>query len=277
MKQKPTDYRNRIKALEYVNSADLRQLGPAVYAIHNTMNSKVYVGSTARVGERWRTHRKQLRAARHPNRHLQAAWNEYGETAFEFGIIERVPDAAMLTQREQYWMDRLQACNPANGYNLRPRAESSRGKQFTPEQRARLSAVRLGNKYALGTKQSQETIDKRREKLRGRTWTVSPERKESPEYQAWRERHRQMMTGRKHDWHTSIPEETRAKIGASVKKARAATLKVYEGFVDPQGCHVGPIQGLEDFCAAHGLTRSLMDKVYSGERRSHKGWTVQRG
>lgn len=43
MKQKPTDYRNRIKALEYVNSADLRQLGPAVYAIHNTMNSKVYV------------------------------------------------------------------------------------------------------------------------------------------------------------------------------------------------------------------------------------------
>ena len=37
------------------------------------------------------------------------------------------------------------------------------------------------------------------------------------------------------------------------------------------------IQGLEDFCAAHGLTRSLMDKVYSGERRSHKGWTVQRG
>jgi hypothetical protein len=174
-------------------------------------------------------------------------------------------------------MDRLQACDPANGYNLRPRAESSRGKQFTPEQRARLSAARLGNKHALGTKQSQETIDKRREKLRGRTWTVSPERKESPEYQAWRERHRQMMTGRKHDWHTSIPEETRAKIGASVKKARAATLKVYEGFVDPQGCHVGPIQGLEDFCAAHGLTRSLMDKVYSGERRSHKGWTVQRG
>lgn len=272
-----TNYRNRIKALEYVNSADLRQLGPVVYAIHNTTNSKVYVGSTARVGERWRTHRKQLRAARHPNRHLQAAWSEYGEAAFEFGIIERVPDADLLTQREQYWMDRLQACDPANGYNLRPRAESSRGKQFTPEQRARLSAARLGNKHALGTKQSQETIDKRREKLRGRTWTVSPERKESPEYQAWRERHRQMMTGRKHDWHTSIPEETRAKIGASVKKARAVTLKVYEGFVDPQGCHVGPIQGLEDFCAAHGLTRSLMDKVYSGERRSHKGWTVQRG
>ena len=39
---------------------------------------------------------------------------------------------------------------------------------------------------------------------------------------------------------------------------------------------VGPIRGLEDFCKKYGLTRSLMDKVYTGERRSHKGWTAKR-
>lgn len=248
-----------------------------IYVIRNTVNGKVYVGSSANVKERFRTHRKQLRANRHPNAHLQSAWQAYGESSFRFEIVENVSDYSKLIQREQAWMDSLGSTIPATGYNMRPFAESSRGKKATPEQKAKLSTVRMGNKNALGTKQSQETIDKRRAKLTGRTWKMSEERKQSPEHQAWRERHRQMVTGRKHDWHTSIPEETRRKIGDSVKKARAATLKVYEGFIDPQGNAVGPIRGLEDFCKKHGLTRSLMDKVHKGERRSHKGWTVKRG
>lgn len=271
-----TNYRNRIKALEYIDTGNLVEHPGGVYAIRNTANGKCYVGSSSNVKARWRTHLKLLRAGRHYSKHMQSAWNAYGPDAFEFALIETVDDASRLTDREQYWIDSLQTVSPEYGYNSRPLAESSRGRKASDEERARLSAARMGNKNALGTKQSQETIDKRRASLRGRTWKMSEERKQSPEYRAWRERHAGLMRGRKHDWHTSIPQETRDKISVSVKAARSATLKVYEGFIDPNGNPVGPIKGMGDFCAEHGLTRANMEKVYSGERRSHKGWTVRR-
>jgi group I intron endonuclease len=257
-----TDYRNRIKA--------------GIYTIRNKDNGKVYVGSSQNVGERWRTHRKQLKAQRHANGHLQAAWNSYGEDAFDFVVIEAVDDPDRLIEREQYWMDEMRSTDHDTGYNMKPFADSSRGRRAGAEERARLSAAKKGNKYALGTKQSQETIDKRRKSLTGRTWKMSEERKQSPEHRAWRERHAEMMRGRKHDWHTSIPEDTRAKIGASVKQARAANLKTYAGFVDPDGNEVEPIKGLEDFCRERGLSRQNMDAVYRGKRNSHRGWTVKR-
>ncbi len=249
----------------------------AVYVIRNTANGKVYVGSSANVKERLRTHRKQLRANRHPNAHLQSAWQAYGESSFSFEVVEKVSDYSSLIQREQAWMDTLGSTIPATGYNMRPFAESSRGKKATPEQREKLSAARKGNQHALGTKQSQETIDKRRAKLIGKRWTLSQETKQTPKYLAGRASASEKMSGRKHDWHTSVSQETRDKIAASVKAVRRETLKVYDGFVDPHGNAVGPIRGLEDFCKKYGLTRSLMDKVYNGERRSHKGWTVRRG
>ena len=339
--EKTTDYRNRIKALEYIDSRELMShpgnwrdcglsqvdalgqmsyntdkrnaeaiheyppawrlvrashmsivpLAPvachrsfimsrdgigAVYVIRNTVNGKVYVGSSANVKERFRTHRKQLRGNRHPNAHLQSAWQAYGEPSFIFEIVENVSDYSTLIQREQAWMDSLGSTIPATGYNMRPFADSSRGKKATPEQRAKLSAARKGNQYSLGTKQSQETIDKRRAKLIGKRWTLSQETKQTPKYLAGRASASEKMSGRKQDWHTSVSQETRNKIADSVKQARAATLKVYDGFIDPHGNAVGPIRGLEDFCKKYGMTRSLMEKGYTGERRGHNGWTAKR-
>jgi hypothetical protein len=42
---------------------------------------------------------------------LQNAWNKYGEDNFYFSVLELVPDKDKLIEREQYWIDKLNACD----------------------------------------------------------------------------------------------------------------------------------------------------------------------
>jgi len=78
--------------------------GQFIYKIINTINNKFYVGSTTNTVERFRTHRNRLRRNRHHAKHLQAAWNKYGETAFVFHVIETVPDGKSLQDAEDVWL-----------------------------------------------------------------------------------------------------------------------------------------------------------------------------
>ena len=87
-----------------------------VYKITNKLNGKFYIGSSNDVEHRWRQHRLQLKDKTHKNKHLQYAWNLYGEDNFMFDIIEECfPE--MQFEREQYYLDTL---NPfeERGYNI---------------------------------------------------------------------------------------------------------------------------------------------------------------
>lgn len=86
-----------------------------IYAIRHT-SGKQYIGSTARWSTRQREHRGRLRAGRHCNPHLQAAWNKHGEDQFEFVVLEVISSTEQLIPREQHWIDHTRAC--AEGYNL---------------------------------------------------------------------------------------------------------------------------------------------------------------
>jgi group I intron endonuclease len=68
------------------------------------VNDKFYVGSTVNKKVRFREHRKQLRGNRHHCKHLQAAWNKYGEVKFDFVVVEEVPDQASLHEAEDRWL-----------------------------------------------------------------------------------------------------------------------------------------------------------------------------
>lgn len=78
--------------------------GQFIYKIINTINNKFYVGSTTNTVERFRTHRNRLRGNRHHCRHLQAAWNQYGEQAFVFHVIETIPKEQSLQEAEDKWL-----------------------------------------------------------------------------------------------------------------------------------------------------------------------------
>lgn len=79
-------------------------MSSVIYKIVNLVNDKFYVGSTTNQKVRFRQHRKLLRENRHHCRHLQAAWNKYGEDKFEFRAIEDVPEGADLLVAEDVWL-----------------------------------------------------------------------------------------------------------------------------------------------------------------------------
>ncbi|MGH7974757.1 MAG: GIY-YIG nuclease family protein [bacterium] len=142
-----------------------------IYSITHISSGKLYIGSTTDIYSRWAIHKCRLKGRNHPNRYLQSAWNKYGESQFEFEIIEEVLDTDKMIGREQYWMDKLQSYNRQVGFNFRVAAQSNIGFKHTEETIERMRLARLG-KYPskktrqkmslarLGTHPSEETRKK---------------------------------------------------------------------------------------------------------------------
>lgn len=123
---------------------DLRASG--IYVIRNAVNGKVYVGSAISIIRRWTVHRCDLKHHRHRSSLLQRAWDKYGSAAFEFEVLEFVPDKQNLVAREQHWIDCLRAHIDHGGYNYCPMAASRLGMKMSALARARIGAAHKGRK-----------------------------------------------------------------------------------------------------------------------------------
>lgn len=113
-----------------------------VYAIRNTLDGAVYVGSTADIDARWAQHRAALDRASHPDEQLQAAWIRDGAAAFEFILLEPVEDGDALAQAEQRWIDRYGADDLHHVYNGQTRVIRKLRKLLTLDQTARRLGLR---------------------------------------------------------------------------------------------------------------------------------------
>ena len=76
-----------------------------IYKIINTVNGKYYVGSSNHVHRRKRRHHGDLRLGLHYNEHLQRAWNKYGESNFDFVLVESITNENRLLDVEQQYLD----------------------------------------------------------------------------------------------------------------------------------------------------------------------------
>lgn len=90
-----------------------------VYKITNTVNEKYYIGSSIDIQKRKSDHRNSLIKNKHVNSHLQNAVNKYGIDNFSFEILELVEKVEELREREQFYIDELNACDRSKGYNIR--------------------------------------------------------------------------------------------------------------------------------------------------------------
>lgn len=88
-----------------------------VYRITNIVNDKIYIGSSGNMKYRWKGHLSALKSQTHKNKHLQRAYNKYGETAFIFEILEECA-FEKLFEREQYWIDASNCTDIKIGYNI---------------------------------------------------------------------------------------------------------------------------------------------------------------
>lgn len=103
--------------MKIVNLEQLDKIG--IYAIKNTSNGKVYIGSTAKSFKvRFNQHISKLRCNKHHCIHLQNAFNKYGEEIFDFEILEVVTTSEGIRDLEKYYIDKFDAVN--KGYNENP-------------------------------------------------------------------------------------------------------------------------------------------------------------
>ena len=87
-----------------------------IYVIRNTATGKRYVGASLNVEARWQMHTRDLNENKHTNKRLGQDWRLYGADAFEFTLIEEIPDGdkAHIAERENYHIERLR---PSGIYN----------------------------------------------------------------------------------------------------------------------------------------------------------------
>lgn len=107
-----------------------------IYMITNYASNKRYIGSSINIGQRLWTHRSELRHNKHPNKHLQNAWNKYGENNFNYTILEKCSTEKRF-EREQYYVNTLKpeynVCieivqNPPKSENTKKKQSATRKK-----------------------------------------------------------------------------------------------------------------------------------------------------
>lgn len=168
----------------------------AIYKITCVVTDDFYIGSAVKPKRRRWEHWDALKKNRHHCVALQGAWNEYGEDAFEFEIVEEVADESKLLGVEDTYLARY-AGNPdcyntalstqipcstqkeirekiaqsLKGYyaeNEHPR----QGKKHTPETLAKIAANRTPpsgeNHYRYGKAVSEEIRKKIGDAQRGK-------------------------------------------------------------------------------------------------------------
>jgi hypothetical protein len=210
-----------------------------VYQILCRATGKLYVGSSVDLFARWAQHRVALRRGIHQNYRLQKAWEEYGEEAFEFSILELV-DKDDLLLVEQAWLDKTKSANPENGFNIFDKAGSP-GTMFADVWEGFVDP--LGNELVIFNLHEfcrQQNLD-------------------------FPSMHR-LATGQ---------SKLKSHKGWSHKNSirKRDYIKTWEGFIDPTGKLVGPITNLAEFCRERGLDNTHMIAVMKGRICSHKGWT----
>lgn len=102
----------------------------------------MYIGQAKDINARWTHHKSDLKHQRHANKHLQNAWNKYGEENFTFSILEECSEEK-LNEREKYWIKELDTFN--NGYNQDFGGGGIRGYKHTQEEIDKMRRVQNPN------------------------------------------------------------------------------------------------------------------------------------
>lgn len=144
-----------------------------IYQIKNTVSQKVYIGLSKNIEGRFVKHLQRLRKNTHRNKHLQSAFNKYGEDCFEFEILEEC-DEDSLSEKEKQWISETKSCNNKYGYNktfggefgkLHPDiykrySEMYKGRPISEEQKRQIS------KTLTGRKQPRQDVENRAKSIR---------------------------------------------------------------------------------------------------------------
>jgi hypothetical protein len=104
-----------------------------VYQIRNLTNDKVFVGTALNLPGILTSNKLQLSSGNHPNKKLQAEWNEFGSQSFAFEVLDELPATqgadydykADITSLKELWLEKLQPYGE-RGYNEEKKGSEER-------------------------------------------------------------------------------------------------------------------------------------------------------
>lgn len=128
-----------------------------VYEWLNKATNKSYIGSSLNLTQRKGKHLCLLRANKHTNKHLQSAFNKYGEHSFEFRIVQETTKTE-LREVEQFWIDFYNATNDSVGYNILKVAGTSTGYTHTNEAKVKITNSKLHTWYGFISPIGEEVV-----------------------------------------------------------------------------------------------------------------------
>jgi len=232
-----------------------------IYFITNTLANKIYVGSSINIPFRWNKHKSELNNNKHGNRHLQRAWNKYGESAFKFHTVLFVKIDELLDIEQQY-LDKIKLI-PDKYYNILTSARHTRlGTKHTPEAIAKMRLAQAGRLVSDETRKkiSAAKIGKPSPML-GKIHSLEA-RKKMSDSNIYKGK-RGPRLGKKHslDTITKLSEFNKCKDVHSFKNE--ITNQVFQGTAF-------------DFRKTYSLNQGNLSSVILGKRRAVSNWILEK-
>jgi len=243
-----------------------------VYEIRNTVNNKVYVGSSVNLARRLYAHRRHLENNSHASAHLQAAWDKYGGDAFRFTrLLECSKDDVLFY--EQLIMDGYKANQREFGYNKRVVSESCAGMRLSDQHKAKIAAsVPRGSDHQyFGKRLSDKAYLKAAEQKRGKPMPDSQRAKISlalkgkPKHAGFGKLLSAARTGVK------FSAEARKNMGAKKGVAQSASAKESKGKInfsiaaEIRRLHMSGVGPHTKLAEMFGLSRGRVSTILRGE------------
>jgi len=90
--------------LEFIEYNDTNRYLSGIYCITNTVDNRIYIGSTQCFKRRFTEHLKDFTENTHNNKHLNNFVNKYGIDNIKFNVVKLV-EIDKLLETEQYYLD----------------------------------------------------------------------------------------------------------------------------------------------------------------------------
>lgn len=207
-----------------------------IYGIYNIKSNKWYIGQTTCWSARMSSHKTNLRANRHINKHLQRAWNKYGPSAFMFIQLDTASDVYELDLLEAVYVDLLHM----NVYNILPGGDGT-------EIKSQMSNIRWAKPNALKWRKKMNTKiwsdPIKRERMLSGIRNITPKQKSEYSKKYWQN------------------PEYRKKQEKNYGRVKSPTGTILE------------VQGLRKFSRQYDLDPSTLSKLCDGTFKQYKGWT----